>query len=581
MAKRKSIDPERVGLLSDPIASNSLRETIANEPITFLLGSGISLFPPSSVISGQFVTKALASRLSQGVQPGRLIRRAIEQSAFEHVLQLNPNQDAARNWLRELFGSKEPNSIHIAIAKLCRDICAHVITTNYDTLLELAGLEVGLKWRTLVDKVNQLPDIAVPTLFKIHGCVAQPESMLFTMSHEAPLPSWKADHFDRLTRDRIVIVIGYSGKDFEICPALLGSNAKSIIWNMFEDPRKRGFPSENAEHLFEKRSSAFSVVGDMHFIFQVPPQRLSRVNETHLERFFSSLSQQDFAKWRIALLDSIGTSKQAAQALLQEQIHLTRQEICRAKVGIAYRGGRYISSAFYAARAEMAETTDVLDRLFATSIATAFRFRNYGAHIVVYKLFIISRFLLKNATKATRKRLRINHAWLHVLLLQRLGRPQPVYWRRVRTVAMQALREGQWGTYYLVREEAEKLGIDAPGRLGISAPLLPSRQGFKHIGNLSSRIDDFSKDAKIDQPRFRSVLREILIAQRVGLQPNRWKCALASLIYSPDLKLKDRVYLLSELFVAAWRCQYSIPTRLGILYHGTRAFLGMKARSMS
>lgn len=580
MATRHDIDSERLGLLSDPTVVNRLQTTIAEKPITFLLGSGISLFPPSSVVNGQLVTKALAYRLSQGTSPQRLIRRAIESSAFEHVLQLNPDQEAARDWLTQLFGATAPNSIHISVARICRDHGAHVITTNYDGLLEAAGRQVGLQWCTLVDEDDEHLDPSAPNLFKIHGSISNRNSLLFTMSHEAPLPSWKASHFDRLTRDRVVIVVGYSGKDFEICPALLGSKANAVIWNVFDDPRKSGFPSENAEHLFANRADAVAVIGDMHHIFQVQPQRPSSVDEALLDQFFSALSPSDFARWQIGLLDSIGAATQAKQLLVSERRHFTRQDISRAKIGIAYRNGRYLSSALHALQTEISQTTPLDDRLFSIAIGTAFRFRNYGAHTTASALFSFTERLLKRVGKTTRRRFRINHSWLHVLILQRQGRPMPAYWRRVRTVAEQTLREGQWGTYYLISSEAEKLGIDAPRRLGIEAPLLPSRQGFKHIGNLSSRIDDFSKDAPQDRPTRRAVLRELLIARRVGLQPNRWKLALASLIFTPNLNFQYRCFLFTELLAGSWRCQYSIPIRLAILYQGVRAFLGLKAKSI-
>src|SRR5207244_716893 len=76
-------------------------------------------------------------------------------------------------------------------------------------------------------------------IFKIHGCVehdqhrkpGEDRTMIYTLGREGELPPWKRRILYRLVAGRRLLVCGYSGRDFEICPELARLNA-DIVWNI-------------------------------------------------------------------------------------------------------------------------------------------------------------------------------------------------------------------------------------------------------------------------------------------------------------------------------------------------------------
>jgi hypothetical protein len=73
--------------------------------------------------------------------------------------------------------------------------------------------------------------------FKIHGTAEdrEGESMIFTLRQESALNQEKLELLTSLWRDRILLIIGYSGTDFEICPQIRDLQPNRVIWNFLDE----------------------------------------------------------------------------------------------------------------------------------------------------------------------------------------------------------------------------------------------------------------------------------------------------------------------------------------------------------
>lgn len=165
----------------------------------------------------------------------RNIERLARESPFEVVLQDYPDPTFARCVLAKTYASGDSNRFHLAISEAVKDKrISHVITTNYDLCLEKA---LGTK-DVIVKKGDSFgldfgPNSA-GVVFKIHGCAARQETLVYRLSEEGLLPFWKRRLLRRMVEGRDLVVIGYSGRDFDICPLLFNLPYKRLFW-LFPD----------------------------------------------------------------------------------------------------------------------------------------------------------------------------------------------------------------------------------------------------------------------------------------------------------------------------------------------------------
>lgn len=133
--------------------------------------------------------------------------------------------------------------MHLAFAQLMnRGIIEHIITTNYGEGLERACSVVCQPARLPQVIVNRLEAdqalLTKPVIFKIHGC-ARPgneKSLVVTLREEGEMPVWKRNLLGQLINGKALLVCGYSGLDFEVCPELIHLRPTSVTWNSYDDP---------------------------------------------------------------------------------------------------------------------------------------------------------------------------------------------------------------------------------------------------------------------------------------------------------------------------------------------------------
>ncbi len=194
-----------------------------------LVGSGASAVAPSAVPTW-YRLNASAFDAIRRIALSQLLsnsdsRMAVETLAAEAVpiatfSQVLSNVFAGRGWLGLLtvLDGEQTNVVHQALAAAVRDgRCAAIVTTNFDTLIERAADELGFAI-PLVSRHHLTAsgaDTSQPALYKIHGTVTDPNSMVdLLLDKGVGLGPGTRGVLGELCRSRHLIVLGFSGEDF-------------------------------------------------------------------------------------------------------------------------------------------------------------------------------------------------------------------------------------------------------------------------------------------------------------------------------------------------------------------------------
>ena len=203
------------------------------EPIVAFLGSAISIWAPTNLPTGKAFSKAIFRALFH--ESGRVkdplgeeqLEKLFSKIPFEIVMEQCPDPQTLTTLLTDIFRITEYNDIHRLFAEsLINDRVAAVVTTNYDCCIERAiadvvgcpvGSSMGPVKRVTADR-DWNSRVAERLYFKIHGSADDPssESLVFRLRQESVLPSWKRSLLESVIKDRTLLLLGYSGLDFEI-----------------------------------------------------------------------------------------------------------------------------------------------------------------------------------------------------------------------------------------------------------------------------------------------------------------------------------------------------------------------------
>ncbi len=193
-----------------------------------------------------------------------------------HILHSSLDQDDFNNIL-DGIGLGMPNKNHRAIAELSsnKKICA-IISTNFDCYIEQSLNDKKINYELISDEQdaelwnkNKKYENKL-ALFKIHGSLHQKDSIIATLKQAGrSLSQHKTSVLRELVSNRHVLIIGYSGHDYDIFPQLFElikegvpsqvtiSSRGLVKWPLIELLDKKignVFPLEGttAEDLFEQ-----------------------------------------------------------------------------------------------------------------------------------------------------------------------------------------------------------------------------------------------------------------------------------------------------------------------------------------
>lgn len=258
---RKAESP--LAFISAKDAATGIAELVQRRSrLTFLCGAGISVAPPAIAPAWQALRDGLFTSLLGRLADAKLLRPGAADQAlqsmqrFESSHQVWIKPEVAMHWFHRTFGNDlfealevlrqgEPNANHMLLACLARrGKLSHLITTNFDLYLEQALALAGVKHKTFIGEENisdsaplrEIPTIGAAAgfrLVKVHGTLAHPSSIQATLEQVGrPFSRSIQNSLMDLLRDQHVVVVGYSGNDFDVFPLLQAAarSMASLTW---------------------------------------------------------------------------------------------------------------------------------------------------------------------------------------------------------------------------------------------------------------------------------------------------------------------------------------------------------------
>jgi hypothetical protein len=573
---------------------------LKGEVPTVIAGSGVSIWEPTDLPSGQDFTKAVFSVLFSNVESdgekwsaaewgllekifGKQWSARFSGMPFEHLMECCPSETKAATLISHIYDSRQPSPVHLSLAKALKGGKIHaIITPNYDCCIEEAFDQEGTTYQKIVtpEQIRQaLRNNHSPCYFKIHGSLEEglPNSPMFTLKHEGLLSPDKRELLTQLITGRPLVMIGYSGLDFEICPEIERLSMGKLIWNnLYKD-----YPSVSGERLLQNKKGVL-LFGDMRFLLaswlglnampELTPPKEGYVQEVIRQIF----TDAEIGSWRVRVLNSLGLPAfvlRASESLpVPTNLFFERVERGRAH----FHAGRYKVARRQFLRAMVsalmsAQRQDAADAALEASDA----YRSYGAPVRAYfctqlaRLFAGNTIEAKNLIKQSliiRDVLEIARALKRfmamaggilskangtiVLALERILKEKLV------RCARHALETGNWIDFQQVALIAESLDIDIPD-LGAGEYYAPPKaaEGYRHLGYYIPQAMTFTAKCLKDRDSFYlnyEVCREwrfhIRTCSRLGIDSSLWKL----LALSSSRKIKERAW---HVF---GKCEYGV-----------------------
>ncbi|MVT55799.1 hypothetical protein GPL17_35980 [Bradyrhizobium yuanmingense] len=518
---------------------------------TLLIGSGLSGEASNGLPAGGIVAAAIFERLFaySGRQDGQTIwRRWAWSTPFEQLLNGHPDPDMLDEVFRLSYAGTTLNEWQIKLAHLVRE--GHVgaiITTNYDCCLEAALAQADVDYLAVVLEQDKPRPEQLP-FFKIHGSVdRREEPLVLSLRQEGMLAPWKEELFRALCRDKPVYVIGYSGRDFDICPVLLDTAYRDLYWldlpdrtptpDVHELSANLRFAVEHPEKVkrFSRVRGTFSDLLDIKNEF-IP----ARDGQSVVDRVFAQSSRDAFAYglWAAELFQAISCRSVAQDVFdrLEPPDAAGRARVLQLRSDLEERRGAYRTSAATLSRvAKEYEALEDWNEAIRASVQIAWRMYTglwLGKFLMAcWRASRYVAFVRKKRCPALDETLAESRlAYLMVLryaalkqlpVIRKLVR-LPAVRRRILARASPGLAafraRGLWQEHYLLAKQLEglRLADDAATR----HRLLPSTLGFGQLGNLVGDASAYRNGVARTSSRSEALLDGLSV---YGLDPEYWK----------------------------------------------------------
>ena len=575
-------------------AENEINSLIAKrgnilEVPTVLVGSGVSLWHPTGLPSGQNFTQAMYSVLFDkqlelsaveekllGRIFGLIWSKEFSGMPFEHLMECCPSEAKANLLINKIYTSRRPNPIHEALAGgLKNGLISSIITTNYDCCIDEALEKSAVTYAKVVTG-NQAKEAlehnaVTRCYFKIHGSTepGMEQTPMFSLKHEGLLDPNKRRLLTELLENRPLVLIGYSGLDFELCPEIERSNIKEIVWNdLYAEP-----PSISAKRLLEKKGGCL-IYGDMRVFTQnwlgathLPEKTADKTDavKNAVEEIFSA---EEIALWRIKTLNSLGLPAFVFKAVERadisaensyfESVHLGRAHFHAGRYKTARRNFRKAIRAGISKRDSIKVADAALEisdayRSFSAPVRAYFctwtvdvlRLENLRTKKLIKQSLIIKDFLeiIRAVKKVSTERLRvIPLIKASVSLLDFIGKKlQILLGKKLVNCARESLQTGNWIDFQQTSLIAEGLNIEIAAAEDDYYLPPKAATGYRHLAYYIPQTMVFydhylrEKDSSAanDEMR-REWRRHVKICKMLGINSSLWKI----LALSPSESIK-------------------------------------------
>ena len=535
----------------------ALAEVRTSKP-ALLCGSAISIFEPTSIQSGYGVTSDLARKLCHAAHVseksfGDLVRH----SAFEVLLDVHPRKAHLAHLFATYFIAPNGrpariNQLHKAIASsLERGLFSNVITTNYDTCIEACF--GGRRHPGII--IRRDDSLGPSNILKLHGSADDPRSLIFALSQESTMRDWKRDKLRLLCGDAL-IVMGYSGADFEVCPELYQLPLRHLYWVALPDHKTRR-PLLSAHSLALLRHHPSTVINaDMQTVLRDLTGRSIRnapIAPTYelSTRLMNCLSESQQRLWAGLVFVALSAPTAVASAIREEQKARSPKQLsytfkCLAIDGEGHAGRYFDVSQFH--RSQSANRSLTAYRRVSHCIkesgafsmgandAQAIKALNRGVHLSARSL-------------AGRKREKTLHGlrWMK-LLIERdkltSGTPTNRHIAKLRRLYADAMRDGNYGLAGLCSNEIKEIGGEAA--TATFSPILErsAAELFQHIGNYVGQVTALRDRVRRSMSRklARRLRAKVKFLRRFGLYPELWRVYYTLIHFEPTRLAREGLY---------------------------------------
>ncbi len=535
---------------------NLIKEFQKDSPV-LLVGSPISEYPPTSLPSGRNFTEALFESLfyKDIFQPDpnnfEVLKKLFNATPFEHLLEFCPAPQKIENFILNLYNKDNANAFHQVIAEafVKRKISA-IITTNYDNCIDKELEKYDFPYKRAISEKEAYDCIGtdLPVYFKIHGSASidADEKPIFTLHREAYLPQEKKELLEKLISGHKLILIAYSGLDFDICPTINRIRDVNLIWNTYTEE----VPSVNANRLLIDKHGV-QLIGDMKILFsnwiqsfEIMSKEREKAQEEKnilLQKFLSTFSKEERRTWQISILNSIAAPKPTLKTLNMYSIPLIGSMEKKQKARALFHAGRYFDSAWnYLFQAVLSfskkDQYEVGDCLLETSDAL----RSSGAFLLSLVILILS-WALGSPSSHTRSQLKYLLLMIRVaevLRMFKITRSANSLRTRLKPklikCAKESVQNGNWFDYQQIGLLSQELGIPLSELEDATRYSPPDpKDGYEHLGYYLANImvllneershmeNDFPPSQK--EKKCIQILKEVEKCKKLGLDVLTWK----------------------------------------------------------
>jgi len=283
------------------------------------------------------------------------------------------------------------------------------------------------------------------------------------------MDSWKRELLERLVRDRTIIFLGYSGRDFDICPELAGiKTVRGAVWLKWKwiENEQRGLNANQARILATALGTV--VIEDLHSFLSLLCSRLI----PSLGRQSAPVEVRDYfdrsllPEWRVRILDRLACPRIGISLLrsLPQPRSLAKRSLYASMLG---HSGQYRKSA-RVVESQIADAKTACDKLtYLTNAANAWYV--YGARFKSHSYFRRAKKLAVSIgpdayQRASLSKIELMYWMRRARFCRNIPIRQLQSWVRERaTIHYRAAVEIFEGTnldnLYIVQHDAERIGV--------------------------------------------------------------------------------------------------------------------------
>ncbi|MBN1801509.1 MAG: tetratricopeptide repeat protein [Candidatus Lokiarchaeota archaeon] len=298
--------------------SLTIKDLFADDArLMFLVGAGCSVDPPSRLADGRTMMKAIIDHACAESEREKIL--GLKNLRFEQLVESVRDQFDPELKLIDYYGECEsPNIQHFFLANMIKK-GQNVMTTNFDFLIEYALLKSSVHKEDIIPVItredfekyhdpDKLIQMGKKPIYKIHGStkniimgVSTRDSLIATIQAFGSgkegesvfqVEPFKRPLFESISRNRTLVVMGYSGSDdFDIIPTLkILKDLKDIVWiNHVKNEESPIQIQELNESILTGRKDLDKVTQILNDLYQMNNvEHVYRVdgNTTHLLREF-------------------------------------------------------------------------------------------------------------------------------------------------------------------------------------------------------------------------------------------------------------------------------------------------------